>query len=147
MSIFSFQSVKTLKLSVEDNPHIEIKEDQLYLSAERGGESILISVPAEAMLPITSKIQKTKVKVPSKTIKSRVENVTGLHYSVGSDNKMAKLTEENVRDIRTLLNDKDFVNSYRNVTQMYKDVAKSYKVSAWAIKNVAENISWKHVKS
>ena len=146
MSIFSFQPVQTLKLSVEDNPNIEIKEDHLYLSAQRGGESILISVPAEAILPITSRIQHTRVKTPSRKAVRQVGNVTGVHYSVGSDNKMAKLNEENVRDIRTLLQDKSFVSSYKNVTQMYKDIAKTYKVSPWAIKNIHENVSWKHVK-
>ena len=58
---------------------------------------------------------------------------------------MAKLNNDTVREIRTLLADKNFVGEYKNATAMYLEIAKSYNVSLWTIKNVAENISWKHV--
>ena len=42
--------------------------------------------------------------------------------------------------------DEDFKKEYKSLTAMYTEVGKIFNVSGWAIKNVVENVSWKHVK-
>ena len=88
------------------------------------------------------KVSATTVRAPKRRKNSPL---LGRNLHKGGDNGMAKLNDDSVREIRTLLADKSFVKSYKNVTKMYTEIAKSYNVSPWAIKNVAENISWKHV--
>ena len=88
------------------------------------------------------KVSATVVKKPNRKGPSPL---LGRNLHKGGDNGMAKLNDASVREIRTLLADKSFVKSYKNVTTMYTDLSKSYNVSPWAIKNVAEGISWKHV--
>ena len=146
MNHFAFQSVQTLRLQItsEDKPRIEVKDDVLYLSAQRDGETVIISVPADALLPITSKVARTEVKISAEGTGKKIGS-RGLHYSVGSANKMAKLTEQNVKDIRELLADEAFVAGYKSINKMYTDLANTYNVSTWAIQNIAHKISWKHV--
>ena len=139
MTSFNFQSIQSLEISAQDKPTIDVRDGHLVLTAERGEERIVITAPLQGIMP---KVSATTVKTPKRKGPSPL---LGRNLHKGAANGMAKLNDELVREIRTLLADKSFVKSYKNVTKMYTDVAKSYNVSPWAIKNVAENISWKHV--
>lgn len=139
MTSFSFQSIQSLEISAQDNPTIDVRDGRIFLTAERNQERIVISAPLQGIMP---KVSATMVKTAGR---KKPSSLLGRNLHQGVGNGMAKLNDEKVRDIRTLLADKTFVKEYKNVTAMYAEIAESYKVSPWAIKNVAENISWKHV--
>ena len=139
MTSFNFQSIQSLEISAQDNPTIDVRDGHLVLTAERGQERIMITAPLQGIMP---KVSATVVKKPNSKGPSPL---LGRRLHKGADNGMAKLNDDSVREIRTLLADKSFVKSYKSVTVMHKEIAKSYNVSPWAIKNVAENLSWKHV--
>jgi hypothetical protein len=139
MTSFNFQSIQSLEISAQDKPTIDVRDGHLVLTAERGEERIVITAPLQGIMP---KVSATVVKKPNRKGPSPL---LGRSLHKGGDNGMAKLNDDLVREIRTLLTDKSFVKSYKNVTAMYTDLSKSYNVSPWAIKNVAEGISWKHV--
>lgn len=139
MTSFSFQSIQSLEISAQDNPTIDVRDGRIVLTAERGEERIVISAPLQGIMP---KVAATTVKM---TGRKKPGALLGRSLHKGEENGMAKLNDNTVREIRTMLADKNFVEGYRNATSMYAEIAKAYKVSPWAIKNVAENISWKHV--
>jgi hypothetical protein len=139
MASFNFQSIQSLEISAQDNPTIDVRDGRIFLTAERGQERIVISAPLQGIMP---KVSATTVKT---TGRKKPGPLLGRSLHKGEENGMAKLNDDKVRDIRTLLADKDFVKGYKNVSVMYTDIAKSYNVSLWTIKNVAENVSWKHV--
>jgi hypothetical protein len=140
MTSFNFHSVQTLAISENDHPVINVRDNQLILTAERGSERIMITAPLQSILPAAVV---TKVKAAKRT---KVHASTGVPKSVGTANAMAKLNDEPVKSIWSFLDDPDFVAGYTSVTAMYKDIAKAFKVSPWAIKNIHEGLSWKHVK-
>jgi hypothetical protein len=137
---FNFQSVQTLAISEKDNPVIDVRDNHLVLTAERGAERIMITAPLQSIIPATVV---TKVKTPRKNGPSPL---LGQAMHQGATNGMAKLTDEAVLSIWSFLDDPDFVAGYKSTTAMYKDIAKAFKVSAWAIKNIHCGISWKHIK-
>jgi hypothetical protein len=139
MSPFNFQSIQSLELSSKDNPVIDVRNGHLVITAERGQERIMITTPLQGIVP---KVSSTVVKTAGR---KKPSPLLGRNLHQGSENGMAKLNDDSVREIRTLLKDKNFVKSYKSVTAMYAEIAQSYKVSPWAIKNVAEGASWKHV--
>jgi len=140
MSPFNFQSIQSLELSSKDNPVIDVRDGHLVITAERGQEKIMITAPLQGIVP---KVSSTTVKAPKC---KQASPLLGRNLHQGSDNGMAKLNDSSVREIRTLLKDKSFVKSYKSMTAMYAEIAQSYNVSPWAIKNVAEGLSWKHVE-
>jgi len=139
MTSFNFQSIQSLEISAQDNPTIDVRDGRLVLTAERGQERIMITAPLQGIMPkvSASTVKRVNRKGPSPLL--------GRSLHKGSENGMAKLNDEYVREIRTLLSDKSFVKSYKNATEMYTEISKDYNVSPWAIKNVAEGVSWKHV--
>jgi hypothetical protein len=139
MTSFSFQSIQSLEISAQDNPTIDVRDGRIFLTAERNQERIVISAPLQGIMP---KVSATMVKTPRR---KKPGPLLGRSLHKGEENGMAKLNDDIVREIRTLVADKNFVKEYKNVTAMYAEIAESYKVSLWTIKNVAENISWKHV--
>lgn len=56
-----------------------------------------------------------------------------------------KLNIQEVREIKMMLGDKEFMSKYRNITQAYEEIGKAYKVTGCAIGNIARGIAWKHV--
>ena len=139
MSSFNFQSIQTLELSANDNPIVDVRDGLLLISATRDQERILITAPLQSVLP---KVAATKVKTPKRR---KPSPLLGRNLHQGSENGMAKLNDDSVKEIRYLLADKDFVRSHKSISAMYRELAETYKVSAWAIKNIAEGASWKHV--
>jgi hypothetical protein len=139
MTSFNFRSVQELEITANDNPQIDVQDGRLVLTAERNKEKIVITAPFHGVVPIAAA---TVVKAP----KRGKGLPTGINLHVGSDNGMAKLNEIAVKEIRMLVADEDFKKEYKSLTAMYAAVGEIFNVSGWAIKNVAENISWKHVK-
>jgi len=140
MTSFNFQSVQTLTISEQDHPVIDVRDNHLVLTAQRGAERIMITAPLQSIVPAAVV---TKVKTAKRT---KVNPSLGVPKSVGTANAMAKLNDEAVKSIWSFLDDPDFVAGYKSVTSMYKDIAKAFNVSPWAIKNIHEGLSWKHIK-
>jgi hypothetical protein len=140
MTSFNFQSVQTLAISEQDHPVIDVRDNQLVLTAQRGAERIMITAPLQSIVPAAVVTKVKTAKRPS------VSPLVDVPKNVGTANSMAKLNDEAVKSIWSFLNDPDFVATYSSVTAMYKDIAKAFNVSAWAIKNIHEGLSWKHIK-
>jgi ribosomal protein L11 len=146
MTSFNFQAVQLLEINEGDAPVIDIHENRLVLSAKRGNEHIRITAPLDALLPSARAV---KVKAGSKptTITRQPQYAKGAADGrVGVNNYMAKLTDEKVREIRQLVADKSFVESYRSFQSMVLAIAESYGVHPATIHNVIKGISWRHVK-
>ena len=143
MSPFNFRSVQSLELSNDDNPTVTIKDNILVLTATRGAEQIQITTP----IKFSTVIQNTvTAPVRSRDYSSRKGiSIAGGEKRVGEKNKMAKLTDAAVREIRMILADEGMVKKYPSKHALYKDIAKAYGVHMYTIKNVANNISWKHI--
>ena len=139
MTSFNFRSVQELEITASDNPQVDVQDGRLVLTAERNKEKIVITAPFYGVVPIAAA---TVVTAPKRS----KGLPTGINLHVGSDNGMAKLNEIAVKEIRMLVADEDFKKEYKSSTAMYAAVGEIFNVSGWAIKNVAENISWKHVK-
>lgn len=140
MTSFNFESIQTLAISEQDHPVIDVRDNQLVLTAQRGAERIMITAPLQSIVPAAVV---TKVKTAKRLVVSPLVDVP---KNVGTANSMAKLNDEAVESIWSFLNDPDFVATYSSVTAMYKDIAKAFKVSPWAIKNIHTGVSWKHIK-
>jgi len=140
MSPFNFQPVQLLELCDADTPSIDVQDGQLILTAQRGDEKIRITAPLRQVLP---QVTATTVKGPSR--------LKGLHLPggdkrVGELNGMAKLNEQAVREIRLMISDLKFIKSFRTQNALYTEIAKAYNVHPATVKNVIDNVSWKHVK-
>jgi hypothetical protein len=141
MTLFNFRSIQELEITESDNPKIDVQDGRLVLTAERNKEKIVITAPFRGVVP---NVAATVVKAPKRSSKGEP---TGMNLHVGSENGMAKLNEIAVKEIRMLVADESFKKEYKSLTAMYAAVGEIFNVSGWAIKNVAENISWKHVKN
>ncbi|NBX48527.1 hypothetical protein EBT25_01075 [bacterium] len=140
MSPFNFQPVHLLELSDSDAPSIDVQDGQLILTASRGEERIRITAPLRQVLP---QVAATTVKKPSPL---KGLQLPGGDKRVGEDNGMAKLTEQAVREIRLMVSDAKFVKSFRTRHALCLEIAKAYNVHPATVKNVIDNVSWKHVK-
>ena len=58
----------------------------------------------------------------------------------------SKLTEKQVREIRSILADKQLMATYKSDYKAYKDLAEAYGVSYMTIQFIHKNVTWKHVK-
>ena len=56
-----------------------------------------------------------------------------------------KLSTQDVREIKMMLGDEDFMSKYRNITEAYREIGKAYNVTGCAIGNIARGIAWKNV--
>jgi hypothetical protein len=141
MSPFNFQPVQLLELSDADAPMLDVQDGTIILTAQRGNERIRITAPLKNIVP----------QVAATTVKGRPSPRRGMPLPggdkrVGEFNGMAKLTEESVREIRLLLSDSKFVKSFHSSKALYEELGRVYKVHSATVKNVADNVSWKHVK-
>lgn len=140
MSPFNFQPVQLLELSDADAPSIDVQDGQIILTAQRGEEKIRITAPLRQVLP---QVAATAVKMPSRL---KGVQLPGGDKRVGEMNGMAKLNEQAVREIRLMISDPKFMKSFRSRQALYLEIAKAYNVHPGTVKNVIDNVSWKHVK-
>ena len=138
---FNFHAIQVLDLKAEDHPSIDVHNGQLVLTASRGDEMIRITAPLQGVL---SSVHHTTVRKPR--LSRRGISIGGGEKRQGELNKMAKLTEEDVRAIRTALKDPKFVKGYRNMQQLCQELGEAYNVHFVTIRNVITNVSWKHVQ-
>jgi hypothetical protein len=142
MPSFDFQSIHLLELSDADSPNIDVQNGQIVLTAQRNGEQIRITAPLRQVLP---QVAATTIKSPH-VRRRRIATMPGGDKRKGELNGMSKLTEQGVREIRLFLSDPNFVNSYPSTQSMCEELGRAYNVHAATIRNVIDNVSWKHVK-
>lgn len=146
MTSFNFQAVQLLEINEGDAPIIDVQENRLVLTAKRGSEQIRITAPLDALLPAAQAV-KIKAGTRTRTVSRQPQYAKGANdLRVGSNNFMAKLTDEKVREIRQLVADKSFVKSYKSFHAMVLAIAERYNVHHATIQNVVKGISWRHVK-
>lgn len=138
---FNFQPVQLLELSEADAPSIDVQDGKMILTAKRGDEQIRITAPLHHVMP---QVKATEVKMPRPN--RRGVPLAGGDKRVGELNGMAKLNEEHVREIRLMISDPKFMKSFPSKLALRIELAKAYNVHPATIKNVIDNISWKHVK-
>jgi len=66
-------------------------------------------------------------------------------YACGEAHAKAKLTEQDVREMRELFNDKGYRSTFKSSYEMYLDLAKTYKVHYTTAYKIINGQSWKHV--
>ncbi|NBR23507.1 MAG: hypothetical protein EBU08_06995 [Micrococcales bacterium] len=145
MSPFNFQAIQTLDITKEDNPHIDVRDGQLVLTAERGNDRIMIIAPLNSVLP---KVDSTTVRRPARRRRrSPIKNQTlpSTDPRVGEGNALSKLTETEVCEIRALAEDPDYRKEFKSPSAMYMAIGQVYKVHFTTIYNVVHRQSWKHV--
>lgn len=145
MSPFNFQPVQLLELSQADSPSIDVQDGKIILTAQRNGEQIRITAPLQNVLP---QVQATTVQAPKRKAVTPSYGllVTGPDKRRGEKNKMAKLTDEAVREIRLMLSDKKLVASYPSTHSLYLEIGKAYNIHFTTVRNIAQGNSWKHIK-
>jgi hypothetical protein len=141
MAPFNFQPVQLLELSDADAPSIDVQDGQIILTAQRGEEKIRITAPLRQVLP---QVAATSVKMPRSSRQGI--HLPGGDKRVGELNGMAKLNEQAVREIRLMISDPKFAKSFRTRQALFTEIAKAYNVHPATVKNVIDNVSWKHVK-
>lgn len=146
MTNFAFESIHTLELSKDDRPMVDVKDGRILITATRRGERILISAPLSGneVVPSVRSLSPavTAVKVSSSANKARPYIPNG---RTGENNALAKLTEEQVREIRAMIKDPDILKTFNSTYHMYVEMGRIYKVHPATISNIVRNISWKHV--
>lgn len=136
MAPFIFESIKSLALSRDDNPAIDVRDHEIIITAERGGERIVITAP----LP-SSVVSKTTVKSPRRHYARRNSN----NAPKGEMHRKAKLTEQNVRDMRAMAADPSIMREYPNRHQFFCEIGKIYGVHFTTVSKIVNRRSWTHV--
>jgi hypothetical protein len=113
----------------------------MILTAKRGDEQIRITAPLHHVVP---QVKATEVKMPRSSRKGIP--VPGGDKRVGELNGMAKLNADHVREIRLMMSDPKFIRSFSSKQALLQELSKAYGVHVATIRNVIENVSWKHVK-
>ena len=136
MSPFAFTSIQALKLSKEDKPNISMRDGSLVLTAERDGSSIVITAPLPGTIP---NLVKTTVKTERKLAR------TNSYVKPGEQHPLAKLTEKDVKEIRAMAADPEFMKKYTSRHQFLLDLGRAYKVHFTTIAHIIARVTWKHV--
>lgn len=144
--------MQVLNLSAADHPTFHIDGHQLTLTATRNGEQIIITAPisnSSEVLKITQ--QPTAVKMPAPAPArpkfrkaTRCRTVTR-EYPRGENHPKAKLTEQDIKEMRELFSDPDYINTFRSTYEAYIDLAKTYKIHYTTVYKIVNGQSWKHV--
>jgi hypothetical protein len=150
MNSFQFQAVQVLNLSAEDHPTCRIEGHQLTLTATRNGEQIIITAPISNSSEVVKLTQQPKaVKMPTparpQLRKSTHRRTVNRDYPRGEQHPKAKLTEQDIKEMRELFADPDYINTFRSTYEAYIDLAKTYKIHYTTVYKIVNGQSWKHV--
>ena len=150
MNSFQFQAVQLLNLTPEDQPSCKIENHQLTVSATRNGDQIVITVPlsqANQELRLPSTTPQVHIKAPAKPqLRSKKpRRAINRTYSCGENHFKAKLTEQDVREMRELFADQDYRQTFNSSYEVYLDLAKTYKIHYTTAYKIINGQSWKHV--
>lgn len=147
---FLVRQIQVLEITSDDNPKIDIQKDRLLISACINQVDTLISVPLSSAIAIpTTEKDPPKTKSVVKPRPARRRSYAAYHpigkSRQGELNGMAKLSQEEVLEIKQFLLDSTYMNSFNSKTQAYKDLATVYNVTHSCIMLIDTNRTWKHV--
>jgi hypothetical protein len=150
MNSFQFQAVQVLSLSAEDHPTFRIEGHQLTITATRNGEQIIITAPianSSEVLKLTQQPKAVKMPAPARPQlrKSTHRHAVNRDYLRGEQHPKAKLTEKDIKGMRELFADPDYMNTFRSTYEAYLDLAKTYKIHYTTVYKIVNGQSWKHV--
>ena len=140
MSPFNFHAIQTLEIGPEDSPRVDVQNGRLVLTASRDGDQIMITAPIDSVMPVATK---TTVKTPrriGRSINPKLNRRTGENHS------LAKLTEADVRKIRSLATDPAYAKQFTSSYTMAKELSKGLNVHFTTVLKIIEGRSWRHVK-
>lgn len=150
MNSFQFQAVQVLNLVAEDHPLCKIEGRQLTITANRGADQIVINVAlphSSELLRLPQQQQPVQIQAPSRPQlrKHKARQTVNRVYPCGEAHAKAKLTEQDVREMRELFNDKDYRDTFKSTYEVYLDLAKTYKIHYTTAYKIITGQSWKHV--
>jgi hypothetical protein len=141
---FSIKQLQVLELTQEHNPKVDVKNDKLIITACINDVETIITVPVDATL--SNHAKKPVISKPVSQPKRHYSFSTSIGKSrQGVLNGMAKLTEDDVREIRQLLTDESYANKFESRARLYADIASAYNVSGSCIMLIDTKRTWKHV--
>jgi hypothetical protein len=142
MSTFNFHAIQTLEILPEDKPNIDVQHGRLVLTASRGDDQIMITAPLNSVIPGADK---TVVKSPRR-YRRRAKFNPVADRRFGENHKLAKLTEDDVRNIRQLTADPEYMKQFASNYAVSKEIAKGLNVHFTTVLKIIEGRSWKHVQ-
>jgi hypothetical protein len=150
MNSFQFQAMQVLNLSAEDHPTCRIEGHQLTLTATRNGEQIIITAPitnSSEVMKLTQQQPAMKMPYPARPQlrKSTRRHTVTRDYPRGEQHPKAKLTEQDIKDMREIFADPGYIKSFRSTYEAYIDLAKTYKIHYTTVYKIVNGQSWKHV--
>jgi hypothetical protein len=138
------------QLDVQSPDHVVVNtcDDNVTILVTKQGKSITLGFTlAHTFIPKELPIKKRYIPIEQTNIfdtSSKTRRVFHRHaYRKGPN---PKLTESQVREIKSMVSDPEIISKFRNVTEAHKKIGKAYNVTGIAISNIARNISWKHIK-
>jgi len=142
MSPFDFKTVQHLDITSADSPSMDVKDGQIILMAERDGARIMITAPLNGIMP---RVAKTTVRKPARSLPSLISTSKPRPSMQGASNSLAKLNEDQVKEIRAVATNRELRRQYKTKIAMYRDLASKYHVHVLTIKNIIDRVSWKHI--
>jgi len=141
-SLFSTQNLK--KLSVfKNNEHILIES----ISEQGIVQTVKIPMLKTVTTNNTNKQLNSTNKSPSIVRIDRQQDGKQIETRKNKNSFFkGKLTEKQVKEIKTLLADTNYMSTYQSEYQAHKDIGKAYGVTYMTIKHIHYGITWGHVK-
>jgi hypothetical protein len=142
---FSFQAVQTLKITAEDRPSIDVQEGQLVLKATRGDDQIMITAPIGSVLPSVKSASVKTARRARRRVNRTSSTGSRMRYNSGENNKLAKLNEDTVREIRSKASDLGYLKQFSSEYACMKQLAADYGIHITTVYGIVRRNSWKHV--
>ena len=153
MSPFNFEPIQILDIKPEDNPQIDVKDGLLLIKASRGSDRIVITAPLHSVLPTPvettvrsgsrnrsrPRVYRRKPAIQPGTI------LPAAHGAVGENSVNSKLTESEVREMRSLVKDPSYAQTFESRQKMIYDLATVYKVHWTTVHKIITKKSWRHI--
>jgi len=139
MNRIEFRPMQLLSFTEEDQPSITLDQGMWTLVANRDGEQIMITAPDNRKSlynaqPVSQARQVKKKKARKMDLVPRGEN-----------HPKAKLTESDVREIRSLFNDPGYRSEFNCDHQVLMDLSKVYGIHYTTVYKIVNNVSWRHL--
>ena len=150
MNSFQFEAVQVLNLTTEDHPLCKIEGRQMTITATRGTDQIVINVAlphSSELLKLPQEKQPVRIQTPVRPQlqKRKARRTVNRTYPCGEAHAKAKLTEQDVREMRELFSDKGYRSTFKSTYEVYLDLAKTYKIHYTTAYKIINGQSWKHV--
>jgi hypothetical protein len=146
VTTFQFKAVQLLQLGEADNPTIRLEDGTLTITADRDGDQILITTPVPSTSSLSSQLQKPKaVQIAPKIVRKK-PRYRNTNVPKGEAHSKAKLTEQDVREMRSLFGDSEYRKGFGSIYGICEEIGKVYGVHVTTVYKIVHGQSWRHVK-